>query len=108
MESERVYEILTSKVRPWNYEPFVNRFVAMGPRLAAAMTTNPHLKVLVAAGHFDLATPPAAIEHSINHLPMDASLRDQVELYYYPAGHMFYTHLPSLEQFRKDLSDFMD
>ncbi len=106
-ESEEVYEILTSDVHPWSYDPFSNRYVSMGQRLSSAMTTNPHLKVFVAAGYYDLATPPAAIEYSIDHLPIDPELRKNFEVFYYEGGHMMYSHLGSLEKLKKDLTTFV-
>jgi len=106
-ESEEVYEILTGDVHPWNYDPFTNRYVAMNQRLTSALTMNPHLKIFVAAGYYDLATPPAAIEYSIQHLSVDESLRDNFESYYYEGGHMMYTDINSLSKLKLDLTSFL-
>lgn len=106
-QSEAVYEFLTGSVHPWDYKPFTNRYVNMGSRLTSAMTKNPHLKVFVAAGYYDLATPPAAIEYSINHLAIDASLRENIETFYYDGGHMMYTNLEALAKFKDDLAGFL-
>ena len=106
-ESEDVYEILTGDVHPWDYKAFTNRYVSVNSKLGDALTTNPHLKVFVAAGYYDLATPPASIEHSINHLPIDRSLRKNIETFYYEGGHMMYTNLESLTKLKTDLAAFL-
>jgi len=106
-ESEDTYEILTGNVQPWNYTPFTNRYVNMNQRLTEAMTNNPHLKVFVALGYYDLATPPAAIEYSLNHLRIDPSLRPNIVTAYYEGGHMMYTNLSALAKLKTDLAAFM-
>jgi len=40
-------------------------------------------------------------------MPLPDSLRGNVAMKYYEAGHMMYVHPPSLVQFRKDLADFV-
>jgi carboxypeptidase C (cathepsin A) len=41
------------------------------------------------------------------HLAIPASLRDNVEVVYYPAGHMMYVHEPSRIQQCKDIAAFV-
>lgn len=106
-ESEEVYEILTRAVHPWDYKRFSNRYVSVTSKLGEAMTMNPHLRVFTAVGYYDLATPPVAIEHSLNHLPIDRSLKDNIEFYYYDGGHMMYTNLEALAELKTDLAKFL-
>src|SRR5690606_28937401 len=63
VERDAPYEILTDKVRPWSYDEFTNRYVQSAVPLSDAMAKNPHLKVFVANGYYDLATPFAAAEY---------------------------------------------
>ncbi|MFT5468342.1 MAG: carboxypeptidase C (cathepsin A) [Verrucomicrobiales bacterium] len=106
-ESEDVYEVLSRNVHPWDYKRFTNRYVSVTSKLGEAMTLNPHLRVFAAAGYYDLATPPAAIEHSLAHLPIDRTLKDNIEVYYYDGGHMMYTNLKALAQLKEDLAGFL-
>ena len=78
-----------------------------GPDLAAAMGTNPHLKVLVLNGYFDLATPFLASEYMFDHLGLSKELAANIEMKYYEAGHMMYIHDPSLKQFKADVAEFL-
>jgi carboxypeptidase C (cathepsin A) len=66
------------------------------------------MQVLVQQGYFDLATPYRATEYFIDQMPLPESLRPNVSIEYYEAGHMMYVHPPSLLKFRKDLASFID
>lgn len=105
-EREQVYEILTGNVHPWSYSTFENRYVSATETLRSAMVKNPHLRVLVANGYYDLATPYFASVYTFNHLGLPKHLRGNVELTFYTGGHMMYTDEPSLKQLREDLLQF--
>ncbi len=105
--SDLPYEILNSLYESWDYSKHQNQFVDVAETLRAAMTQNPFLKVIVANGYYDLATPYFATEYTINHLGLDESLREHVALTYYEAGHMMYVHEPSLAQLNQDLAAFV-
>ena len=106
-ESDLPYEILTGKVWPWSYKPHENEFVNVAETLRKAMTMNPHLKVYVANGYYDLATPFLATEYTLTHMELDATLLDNITSHYYEAGHMMYAHLPSLQQMKRDMDGFL-
>jgi carboxypeptidase C (cathepsin A) len=93
--SDLPYEILTDRVRPWSYKEFENAHVFVQDKLAAAMRTNPHMRVHVDCGYYDLATPYFAAEHSFSHLAIPAELAANIDFSYYEAGHMMYLHEPS-------------
>lgn len=106
-ESDLPYEILTGKVRPWSYERFQNAYVNVADTLRRALSINPHMRVLVANGYFDLATPYFATRYTFNHMDLDPSLRDNITMTYYEAGHMMYIHIPSLAQLKQDMVAFL-
>lgn len=101
------YEVLTSRVQPWSYKEFENAHVHVASRLASAMRTNPHLRVHVACGYHDGATPYYAAEHTFAHLPVPAELARNIEFRYYEAGHMMYVHEPSRLAQSADLAAFV-
>lgn len=104
-DNDRVYEILTS-VQPWKYDSFTNRYVNASEMLREAMTSNPFLKVYVACGHFDLATPSFAMEYSLNHLALAPELRKNIKVGHYDGGHMMYTNEAALARLRQELVEF--
>jgi len=106
-ESDLPYEILNHKVWPWSYAEFENEYLNVAETLRHAMTKNPYLKVFVANGYYDLATPFLATEYTFNRLGLDESLRPNLSLGYYEAGHMMYIHMPSLAAIKEDLADFI-
>ncbi|MCU1680912.1 MAG: peptidase [Amycolatopsis sp.] len=102
------YEILSIDVnKAWSYSDFEGRAVSVVDSLGEAMRANPHLKVHVAFGHYDGATPYFASEHVLAHLSIPEELRENIDSAYYPAGHMMYVHEPSRIQQSKDIAKFI-
>jgi len=106
-ESDLPYEILTGRVQPWNFGSATNRYLNVAPSLREAMTTNRDLRVFVANGYFDLATPYFATQYTFNHLGGDKALQERVTMTYYEAGHMMYIHKPSLVKLKEDIAKFL-
>ncbi len=107
-ESDITYEILNTKVWPWDYSDHQNEYVNVAETLRKAMTMNPHLRVFVGNGYFDLATPYFATQYTFNHMALHPSLKKNISMAYYEAGHMMYTHQPSLAKLKRDLDRFLD
>ena len=106
-ESDLPYEILTGRVQPWSFQPYENRYVNVAETLRSAMTQNPSLRVFVAKGYYDLATPFFAADYTFDHLGLDPSLRSHLSADYFEAGHMVYVHRPSLEKLKADIAQFI-
>ncbi|MBT29070.1 MAG: peptidase S10 [Thalassobius sp.] len=104
-ENDLPYEILTGRVRPWNWG-VENEYVDVANTLRASMNKNPHLKILVCNGFYDLATPYFATAYTFNHLFLNEELQKNISMTYYEAGHMMYIHMPSLQQLKKDVANF--
>ncbi|HVW45338.1 MAG TPA: peptidase S10 [Amycolatopsis sp.] len=102
------YEILSLDVnQAWSYSDFEGRAVSAVESLSSAMRANPHLKLHVALGYYDGATPYFAAEHVLAHLAIPDELRENIETAYYPAGHMMYVHEPSRVRQSADLAKFI-
>ena len=106
-ESDLPYEVLTGRVQPWSFAEHENEFVNVAETMRKAMTMNPYLKVFVANGYYDLATPYFATQYTFSHLGIDPDLSANVSQEYYEAGHMMYTHGPSLAKLKRDLDAFV-
>jgi carboxypeptidase C (cathepsin A) len=104
-ETDLDYRVLTGKVHPWDYGAR-NHYLNTGPSLRQAMAKNPGLRVFVASGRFDLATPYFGTRYTFNHLGLNAAQRSRVTLAEYPAGHMMYTEKESRQKLKADLVKF--
>ncbi len=106
-ESDLPYEMIAD-VRPWNYANVAqNQYLDVAEDLKKAMSRNPYLKLWVCCGYYDLATPYFAAENVLHGMQLDPSIRDNLKITFYEAGHMVYINHPSLLQFRKDADAFM-
>jgi len=106
-KSDLPYEILTGRVLPWNYDKYQNQYVNVAEMLRSSMTKNPSMKVFVANGYFDLATPYFATRYTFNHLGLEDELQANISMGYYESGHMMYIHRPSLVKQKADLAQFI-
>jgi carboxypeptidase C (cathepsin A) len=106
-ESDLPYEILTDKVRPWSFDRNQNRYLDVAETLRAAMTQNPFLKVFVANGYYDLATPLAATNYTFARMQIEPELRSNVSLHYYAGGHMMYIDRVAHRKLHDDIAAFI-
>ncbi len=105
-ETDLNYEILSFKVNErWKYQG--GQFPDTSEGLRAAFAKNPFMRVLVAQGYYDLATPFQAAYYSLAHMGLDRALRDNVTIAEYDAGHMMYLHEPSLAKLKADAAAFI-
>lgn len=87
----------------WDAQATINTGIDM----ARAMSRNPYVKVLILNGYYDIATPFHGVEYTIDHLGLRKEIKSNIIMKYYEAGHMMYTHQPSLEKFKKDVAEFI-
>ena len=80
----------------------------VAPDLAQAMTENPHLKVLLAGGYYDFATPFFAAQYTLQHLNVAPAISRNISYAFFQSGHMVYVNTPSLAQFKSYLSRWYD
>jgi len=102
------YYILGGLFRQWEWGSAGEGFPDVGPALRKAMVKNPYMKIFVASGHYDLATPFFATDYTLHHLGLDSTLRDNISTGEYDAGHMMYINDPSLAKLKQDVSAFLD
>ena len=107
-ENDLAYEILTGRVQPWSYANVENEYLNVAETLKRAMTKNPFLKVWVANGYYDLATPYFATDYTVKHMGLDPAVRGNLTMSHYEAGHMMYIHLDSLKKLKADYGAYMD
>ncbi|MCA9126430.1 MAG: hypothetical protein KDB22_05065 [Planctomycetales bacterium] len=105
-EQPRTYEILTGNVQPWNYDTFTGRYVDGSEALRSAMTANPYLRLYVACGYYDLATPHFAMQYTLDHLGLETALQSNIRVSRFEGGHMMYIYEPAMQRLRSELVDW--
>lgn len=105
-KNDLLYETISFKVYPWNWGQAIEGFVNTAKTLGNAMIKNNNLKVLVASGYYDMATPYYSSIYTFSHLGLPKELMDNIAFTFYEAGHMMYIHKPSLIKLRDDTAKF--
>jgi carboxypeptidase C (cathepsin A) len=92
---------------PWNWGTN-NNYVDTSVALRNALAKNPYLKIFVAMGYYDMATPYHAADYTVHHISLDPMLLRNFSTGYYEAGHMMYIDEKSLVRMRADIGKFID
>jgi carboxypeptidase C (cathepsin A) len=106
-ESDLVYERLSGKVFPWSWKGFENQYVNLAEPLRQEMVKNPALRVLVASGVYDLATPYFDAVYTVDHMGLPPELKRHIQLKRYESGHMIYVRQSEHRKLKRDIAQFM-
>jgi carboxypeptidase C (cathepsin A) len=92
----------------WEWGSGIQGFPDTAAALREALAKNPYLKVLVMEGFYDLATPFAAANYTMDHLNLGEKYRQNISFATYDAGHMVYLPVSQLKKMNADVATFMD
>ncbi len=110
-KNDPYYILNASAVFPWNFSidrlPAGYGYVYMSGKLRTIIERTPSLNVLVLSGLYDLATPYFASNYTLNHLRIDPSLRGNIQVKTYEAGHMMYLNPQAHTAIKGDLVQFL-
>jgi carboxypeptidase C (cathepsin A) len=113
MPADKVYKPFNEVFGVWKWEhqgpsgPSWRQTTNVMPDLAAAMKYNPNLKVQLDAGYYDIATPFYQAVYELQHLAMPAKLQSNIEMKFYPSGHMVYANEGSLKALHDNVAAFI-
>jgi carboxypeptidase C (cathepsin A) len=100
------YQLLNGAVeKAWDFGRGINPPQSIA-ELRQILALDPKLKVLVAHGLFDLATPYFGTKMALDQLPAFAAA-PRVKLVVYPGGHMFYSRDASRQALRSEVEALM-
>ena len=106
-KSDSEYYILGGGISsPWNWN-VANGYADTSIPMKDALAKNPYMKIFVAQGYYDMATPFYAAEYTVSAMNLDPSLRRNISFEYYEAGHMMYIEKASLAKLKSDASKFI-
>jgi carboxypeptidase C (cathepsin A) len=106
-KSDTEYYILGGGITsPWNWNTN-NGYADTSMPLKDAMAKNPYMKIFIACGYYDMATPFYAAEYTVSAMNLDPAIRKNVSFQYYEAGHMMYIEKNSLKKLKDDVGAFI-
>ncbi len=106
-ETDDEYYILGGGIARWDWNKN-NGYAETSSSLRSAMQKNPYMKVFFANGYYDMATPFFATEYTLSNMNLEPTLRRNVVMKYYEAGHMMYIDLGQLRALKRDATDFIN
>ncbi|WP_170002419.1 S10 family peptidase [Pseudopontixanthobacter vadosimaris] len=105
--TDRSY-VTIGNVGPWDWEidggRDENAYLTVAPYIGKAMRENADLRVLVAQGWYDFATPFFAAEYALSRPGIP---QDRIEWHYYDSGHMMYVREEDRAQLSDDIRRFI-
>jgi carboxypeptidase C (cathepsin A) len=106
-KDDDIYYVLGGGIGRWRYEE--GKYPNVVPSLERAFAKNPDMKLYVAMGYYDMATPYWAVQYTLDHMSVDQKVRrDNIRTDHFQAGHMMYIDAPSMLRLRADLRKFID
>lgn len=104
-ESDVEYHILRGL--EWNWGDAMKGYSDTSDDLRAAFAKNPYMKVFVASGYYDLATPYYATEYTLSHMNLDVDVRPNIQIEEFATGHMIYIDFEAMLRLKETVSSFI-
>ena len=101
------YYVLGGGVTDWDWGSAGDGFPDTSEALRLAFVKNPYMKLFVASGYYDLATPYFATQYTLSHMNLNAQQHGKITLVYYDAGHMMYIKSDALGRLKQEVGGFL-
>ena len=112
VDTDREYHLLSDEVfNSWKLDMERHAFesnVGATDDLRYGMSLNPHLKVFITHGRYDLVTPFFTTDRIRNLMRLDPDVAARLTVEHYPGGHMFYAWEDSRIAFRRSMGEFYE
>jgi carboxypeptidase C (cathepsin A) len=106
-KSDLEYFVLGGGIGHWDWEA-KNSYADTSDNLRNSFAKNPYMKLFVAMGLFDLATPHFSSTYTLNHLGLTPALQKNISIRHYRAGHMMYLDSASRGELNRDVREFVN
>lgn len=108
LETDRRYQLLSDEVNTsWKRDEQSHVFdmvVGATDDLRFAMSMNPHMKVLICHGYYDMVTPYFSTDRLVSQMRLLPEQIKKIEVQHFGGGHMFYTW----DKSRRDFSNWIN
>jgi len=84
--------------------PDAEGYLNVAPYLGQALRENSAMRIFVAQGYYDFATPFFGAEYSLSRSGIP---QDRIEYHYYHAGHMMYVRDEDRAKLSRDIRQFI-
>ena len=91
-------------MRGWDFETTGwSGFANTSAALRRAFAKNPYMRVFIAEGMYDAATPHFAVGYTFNHMDLTAAAHKNITRDHFNAGHMVYIDNASMQKLKLDI-----
>ncbi len=106
-KTDREYQSISNAILSWELALTPGQsdiYFTVAPYIGTALRENSGLRVFVAQGYYDFATPFFGAEYSLNRFGFD---RSRIDYHYYNAGHMMYVRDEDRRNLSADVREFI-
>ena len=96
-----------SQAADWDWGSAAEGFPNVTESLRKAFAGNPYMRLYVASGYYDLATPYFATEYTLAHLGLEPTETGRISTGFYDAGHMMYLKPSAQKKLHDDVAAFI-
>ncbi len=110
VKTDRPYHLLSLDInQTWKVDSdrhALESQIGATDELRYGLALNPHLKVYIAHGYYDLVTPFQASNRIVQHMKLDEHIATNLQVRHYGGGHMFYIWSNSRTEFAQEMQQF--
>jgi carboxypeptidase C (cathepsin A) len=107
-KTDREYQSISGIGADWDWRikdlPDADGYLNVAPYLGQALRENSAMRIFVAQGYYDFATPFFGAEYSLSRSGIP---QDRIEYSYYHAGHMMYVRDEDRSRLSRDIRQFI-
>jgi len=110
LETERPYNLLSLDInRSWKVDydrHILQTQIGATDDLRYGIALNPHMKVYIAHGYYDLVTPFQASNRIVEQMKLNEQMAANLRVNHFGGGHMFYIWSDSRSELAKEMQQF--
>jgi len=108
-QSDLTYHVLGGGIGRWDFQTTGwSGFADTAPGLRRAFAKNPYMRVFIAEGMYDAATPYFAVDYTFDHMGLSPAAHKNISRDHFDAGHMVYIDSKSMSKLKQDLDQLYD